>query len=130
MSGHLKDTQRELTELAKSNKRVAVSYSGGKDSMVTLDLALKHFERVIPFYLYLVPGLRFDQERFDFCEARFGVKVMPFPHPIGIEAFKVELYVDPWPEFDNLPDIDMPTLDRWIMSETKTTLILTGEKKA
>ncbi len=98
--------------------------------MTVLDLALKTFERVVPFYLYLVPGLRFDRERLEFCEQRFGVKVMQFPHPTGIDAFKSETYVDPWPEFDALPDLDLVTADRWVMGETKTSLVLTGEKKA
>ena len=48
---------------ASMSRRVLVSFSGGKDSVVLLDLCAKHFERVDAFFMYHVRGLEFQETR-------------------------------------------------------------------
>lgn len=39
-----------------------------------------HFDRIVPYYLYLVPGLEFEEESLDYYERFFGVKITRLPH--------------------------------------------------
>lgn len=59
-----------------------VGFSGGKDSIATLDLAVKVFPRVEAFFMYLVPGLRCEDEMIARVMRRFPtVKLHRIPHP-------------------------------------------------
>lgn len=65
---------------AKVTDAVLVGFSGGKDSIVTLDLCMRHFKRVQPFFMYYVPGLRMQEETIRRYEKRYGVDVIRIPH--------------------------------------------------
>lgn len=67
-------TARSLTD------SVLVGLSGGKDSLVTLDLCAKHFRRVEAYFLYTVPGLRFEETTLRYCERRYSLTVHRLPH--------------------------------------------------
>jgi phosphoadenosine phosphosulfate reductase len=64
---------------AKS-RSVAVGFSCGKDSIATLDLACKHFSYVVGFFMYMVPGLQFQESYIKFIENRYGIQIMRIPH--------------------------------------------------
>ena len=59
---------------------VIVGFSGGKDSIVTLDLCLKYFKRVVPFFMYLVPDLEFQEKMLKHYENRYGIEILRIPH--------------------------------------------------
>jgi hypothetical protein len=40
-----------------------------------------HFERIVPVYKYLVPGLEFVEESLAYYERFFGTKIVQVPHP-------------------------------------------------
>jgi len=61
---------------------VLVGFSGGKDSAVVLDLCHRYFKRVVPFFMYLVPGLSFQEASIRFYEQKYGVEVVRLPHPM------------------------------------------------
>jgi phosphoadenosine phosphosulfate reductase len=61
---------------------VIVGFSGGKDSVVTLDLCARYFKRVHPFFMYLVPGLSFQEAQIKWYERRYSVKIERIPHPM------------------------------------------------
>lgn len=59
---------------------VIVGFSGGKDSVVTLDLCMKHFKRVEGYFLYYVPGLSFQERMLQWAERRYGISIYRLPH--------------------------------------------------
>lgn len=59
--------------------KVIVSFSGGKDSVVTMDLCLRHFKTVKAFNMYYVPGLSFQDSVLQHYR-RKGVEIISLPH--------------------------------------------------
>lgn len=65
---------------SKVTDEVIVGFSGGKDSIVTLDLCFRYFKRVVPFFMYLVPGLTFQENMLRRYEQKYGVDIIRLPH--------------------------------------------------
>lgn len=59
---------------------VIVGFSGGKDSMVTLDLCFKYFKNVVPYFMYLVPDLEFQENMLKRYEERYKTEIIRIPH--------------------------------------------------
>ncbi len=130
MSSHYEDTRRQLAELAETHEKVAVAFSGGKDSLATLDLALRAFKHVYPYYMFFVPGLEFDAERMETCRRIFGMTPLQVPHYLFVECLKTSTFIDPFPEFDDFPDLGILDVYAFVRAETGATIILNGQKKA
>lgn len=60
---------------------VLVAFSGGKDSLVTLDLAARVFDRVQPYFRYEVKGLSEHERVFAQVERRYHCEVIRVPSP-------------------------------------------------
>jgi hypothetical protein len=59
-----------------------ISFSRGKDSIGAYIAIRDHFENIVPYHLYLVPGLSFVDESLDYYERKvFGRKIINLPHP-------------------------------------------------
>lgn len=69
-----------------------VGLSGGKDSVVTLDLCCQTFPRVEAYFMYLVPGLRCVETQIDYLERKYKVKVHRLPHWHLAELLKHSVY--------------------------------------
>lgn len=79
-------------------KRVLVSYSGGKDSAVVLDICARHFEHVDAFFMYQVPDLSFQERTLAWAEQKYGLHILRMPH-FEVSAFlKYGTYHDPDPD--------------------------------
>src|ERR1700687_3818291 len=68
---------------------VLVAFSGGKDSLVCLDLATKIFDHVVPYQLYWVKDLEFKAQTIRWAEQRYRLKVLQYPH-----AFLTTIYLN------------------------------------
>ena len=68
-------TQANITD------SVIVGFSGGKDSLVTLDLCVKYFKNVAAYNLYTVPNLSFQERCLKTYEERYGIEIIRLPHP-------------------------------------------------
>jgi len=68
------------TQYPPTEAGVIVAYSGGKDSLAVLDLAVQHFRRVEAFYMAFIPGLDYSKAVTDYARTRFGVPVHEYIH--------------------------------------------------
>jgi len=59
---------------------VLVSYSGGKDSLIILDLAKRVGRRVEAFTMELVPGLAVVDRAIAWAETRYKLTIRRYPH--------------------------------------------------
>lgn len=59
---------------------VIVAFSGGKDSIVTLDLCCHYFKNISVFFMYLVPNLEYQEKTLRYYEKRFNVQILRIPH--------------------------------------------------
>ncbi len=125
----LSKTVKNLQELATVHKAVLIAYSGGKDSLVVLDLAVKTFKKVVCYFQYLVPGLGYCEERIAFAKKRYNVEVLQYPGWLLFHCLKNGIYCPNYFVLDDIPDFSHSDLDRLIMYDTGINLVLTGMKR-
>jgi len=65
---------------SKLSDSVIVSYSGGKESAVVLDLCHNHFKKVSVFFMFQVPGLSFQEAQLRWAEKRYCLEIYRLPH--------------------------------------------------
>ena len=70
-----------IAEVRKRQSETLLAFSTGKDAIAAWLAIREHFDRVHPYYLYLVPGLEFVEESLAYYERFFGVKIARLPHP-------------------------------------------------
>jgi hypothetical protein len=79
---HFTDSAALRRYMADRDHSVALlSFSGGKDSLGVWLALREHFERIIPVYLYLVPGLQFIEDGIRYFEDTFQTHIYRLPHP-------------------------------------------------
>ena len=69
-----------IRTMAKMTDEVIVAFSGGKESIVVLDMCMKHFKRVVPFFMYYIPGLSFQEKQLMWYENKYNIKIDRLPH--------------------------------------------------
>ena len=67
---------------------VLVAFSGGKDSLCILDLCCKHFRRAVPYFLFWIKNLSFQEKTLRYCEGRYNLQILRYPH-----AFLSQFYM-------------------------------------
>lgn len=75
--------------------RVLVSFSGGKDSIVTLDLCCRYFKHVEAFFMYLVKGLSWQDELIAYYADRYGITIHQVPHFMLSEWLRYGVFREP-----------------------------------
>lgn len=105
--------------------RVLVSFSGGKDSVATLDLCMRFFREVEGFFMYQVEGLSFQDSIIRYYEDRYGIPIHKIPH-FQLSEF---LRYGSFRPFDlNVPIISVKETYDYIRDETGFWWIAAGER--
>lgn len=114
-----------IKTMARVTDEVIVGFSGGKDSIVTLDLCMRYFDRVVPYFMYIVPDLEFQERTLEWYEDRYNVEIMRIPH------FEVSEFLR-WGTFRNTDfDVDIVGIQdtyAYLRKETGIHWIAAGER--
>lgn len=120
-----------VVERAKSEFKidsVIVGVSCGKDSIATLDLCATHFSRIAAYFLYLVPGLSFQERYLSYLERRYSIQIIRLPH-FGLASL-LRSATFRYPRLDALAAANLKPrhIDAHLRKLTGYEWIATGEK--
>lgn len=104
---------------------VIVSFSGGKDSIVTLDLCTKYFKEVHVFFMYIVPGLEFQEKTLRRYEKRYGIEIERIPHPDMAKFLKYGTFR---PADDSVPVLEFNDCYSYVRDKFDCAWIAGGER--
>ena len=80
-----------LYDLVKTQSKITdsviVAFSGGKESIVVLDLCFKYFKHVQPYYMYICPNLSFQDKMIKWYENKYDTEIIQIPHMQVCEFF-------------------------------------------
>lgn len=130
MAGAFMTALELLRAKSRIHNKVLVAYSGGKDSLVVLDLAVKVFPHVECFFMAFMPDLSVSQDIIDWPRKRYGIGTRVVQHPSFFEAIQRAAYRDPSPSFDTLEIPSHPDIYRQVAEEAGCKLVLDGQRKA
>lgn len=118
-----------LYDPVKTQQRVArdvlVGFSGGKDSIVTLDLCARFFDRVQPFFMYYIPGMEFQENIIRKYEKRYGVQCIRIPHFETSDFFRYGTFREP--DY-HVPIVSVSDVYAYLRQKTGIHWIACGER--
>ena len=93
---HVEDAADRLEKARNGEKSILVSYSGGKDSLAVMDLAVRVFgaPNVKAFFMEAIPGLRYTAEIAADLQQRHGIALILVPHWTMLNALGDCCYCD------------------------------------
>lgn len=75
------DGAATIARIRKQTDTIVLAFSCGKDAIATWLECRKHFSRIVPYYMYLVPDLEFVEQSVRYYEEFFGQRIYRIPHP-------------------------------------------------
>lgn len=111
--------------MSKITDEVLVGFSGGKDSVVTMDLCFKYFKRVVPFFMYICPDLEFQERLLRYYESRYNTEIIRLPHMEVSEFFKYGTFRA---SDYNVPIISINEIYTYLRETTGIWWIAAGER--
>lgn len=104
---------------------VIVAFSGGKDSIVTLDLCFRFFKNVKPFFMYICPDLSFQERMLQWYERKYDTEIIRVPHMDVSEYFHYGSFRIGDPTF---PIVSINDIYKWLRLENDIWWIAAGER--
>ena len=130
MGQKLHDTSKAMTEWAKEHPTVLLGFSGGKDSLALLDLARRHFKKIVCFYMEFPVGALNQRKRLKDQTDAMGVDLIFCPHFDFINCLAEGQYCDQPTVWENTAPLTMRELFSWLKDDTGIDSIVFGRKKA
>lgn len=116
-------TSKEVLQILKDeNRPIALSFSGGKDSLAAW-LAMREYDiEVVPVYFWMVPNLKFVNDMLDDYEDFFGVEIHRYPTPAFYRMLKGAVFQSPerlkvLDAIGGIPTPDYPALWKEVFDE-------------
>ena len=110
---------------------ILVALSGGKDSLVTLDLCAEQFSHVECYHMYfLARGLRCIESGVEAAAKRAGAKLHYVPHWDRARLLKRAVLRPHLNAADDLPVLTQSDVDAYMVKLTGIHCIATGERAA
>lgn len=110
---------------AKVTDSVLVGFSGGKDSVVTLDLCFRYFKTVQPFFMYIVPNLEFQERTLRWYEDRYETEIIRLPHFDTSNFMRYGSFREP---DETVPIISINDIYHYLRVKTGIWWIAAGER--
>jgi len=107
-----------------------VAFSGGKDSLVVMDLCLRAFSRVEAFFMYLVPGLECVELELEAARRRWGIEIKQYPHWLAHKLIKNSVYCASNWSNDSLPEWKLADIYALALLDSGVRQLATGAKTA
>lgn len=93
---HFDSSEAMNRQLAEQSDGVCLlSFSCGKDSIGSWIELERYFRRIVPVYMYLIPGLAFVERELAYFEERFSTHVHRMPHPSLYRWLRNLVFVPP-----------------------------------
>lgn len=121
--GEFRPSEEVIAEIREQTDTVLLSFSTGKDAIASA-LALRgKFKRVIPYYLYSVPGLEFIEASLAYYERELfgGEHIVRLPHPAMFRWLNNFVFQPPERceiiERIGFPEIDYKDINAWLAED-------------
>lgn len=114
-----------IKTMAKVTNSVIVAFSGGKESIVTLDLCKRYFKNVKAFFMYIVPDLSFQERTLQWYEKKYQIEIMRIPHMDVCEFFHYGSFRPGDPTF---PIVSITDIYKYVRLQTDVWWIAAGER--
>lgn len=112
-------------------QHVIVALSGGKESLVTLDLCCKRFQKVTCYYLYYVQGLSFREKIFSYLRKRYeanGLDIFQLPSPALPHYLRSGQFRYETAASKRARNFGFRDIENYVRSKTGARFVATGEK--
>lgn len=109
-------------------RSVICAVSGGKDSVASLDLCVKHFDRVEAFFMYVVEGLSFQERYLTYLEKRFGVRIWRIPHWSNADLLRIGHFRHRTVRSASVPALRLGDVDAYARKHFGIEYVATGIK--
>jgi phosphoadenosine phosphosulfate reductase len=117
-----------LRALRQRTDAVLVGFSGGKDSVATLDLCVREFAKVEAYFFYLVPELRFQQTYLARIAKHYRITIHQRPHWLLSWMLRAGEYRPRTLVSDNCAILDATGCEHALCHDTGIDWIATGER--
>lgn len=96
--------------------------------MALLDLCAGVFERVQPYFMYIVPALGFQERYLAYLERRYRLDVLRYPHPVLNDVLRSSGLRFASPKDEALPRVSEAQFEAMVRRDTGLEWIVTGQK--
>lgn len=110
---------------SKVTDEVIVAFSGGKESVVVLDMCFRFFKKVHPFFMYICPDLSFQERTLEWYEKKYQTEIIRLPHMDVSEFYHYGSFRIADPTF---PIVSINDIYQYVRLQTDTWWIAAGER--